>query len=70
MGFLFCFKRRNSVNVVVTGNEVESSAMIISACRIVAEKMSKKRGMKVDEAMDTLLESIIDIKKVFETENS
>lgn len=60
MAVLICFKGKNKIKIFRIGNTINQLAMVVAACKTVAEKVAIEKGISLHNAMEFTLECIAD----------
>lgn len=58
MTFIFSFKANKKLKVFANGGTLGTLTLIIAICRSAAEKISKERGMELEQAIKFINECI------------
>lgn len=63
MRFIMCFQKKHKVKVINKSNTLDSLVMLVAICKAVTEKIAIEKGMKMEEALRFVVDSICESYK-------
>ena len=60
MGFIFSLMRRKIGRVKIVGNTLNVLTLLVAISKAIVEKVSKEKGISMEEAENLVVESIVD----------
>ena len=60
MGFIFAIKSKGTGRVKIVGNTLNVLTLLVTISKAIVEKVSKEKGISMEEAENFVVESIAD----------
>jgi len=60
MNFISCLKVKQKAKVHMVGGTLSLLTMVVAICKAIAERISKEKGLNLDESIEFIAESIKD----------
>lgn len=58
MRFMMCFQQKHKVKIINKSNTLDALVMAAAICKTIAEKLAIEKGMKTEDAMKFVVDSI------------
>ncbi|MFR3727640.1 hypothetical protein [Lacrimispora sp.] len=63
MNFISCLKVKQKAKVHMAGGTLDLLTLVVAICKTIAERISKEKGLNLDESMKFVVQSIEDVYK-------